>query len=81
MLREVIGSRIYEMEIEDKNTIKDVITKLVYQFPPLLQFLLTENSEFNSNILLIVNGSQKIDTSYILQEGDELALVPPSGGG
>lgn len=70
LFRELTGERIKDLEIDEGIDLKGLKELLESQFPQLKGLPLT----------FAVNGQNK-DLSYLLQEGDEVSILPPFSGG
>jgi len=70
--RDIVGSREIEMEIEKGSKTKDVLGILVEEYPGL--------KELKDQLILAVN-KQTSKGNKILEEGDEVAVLPPVSGG
>ena len=69
--KDIIGDSSLSFELKDGNTAAYLMSELINKYPVL--------SELNS-IALAVNGQYATDET-ILNEKDELALIPPVSGG
>ncbi len=72
LYREWVGTSQIELEIEENASLADLKRHLLARFPKLL--------DFKDNLLLAVN-SEYARPERILQEGDEVAVLPPLSGG
>jgi len=71
-VREVLGSGEQILDVGDGSTAADVWQMLCGRFEPLKS--LASSTRIARNGRIVSNGEP-------LREGDELALLPPSGGG
>ncbi len=71
-LRELLGDGSQEFELGAAATVESVWQELVARVPPL--------GEFRASTRFAING-RFVDGTARLNEGDELALLPPVGGG
>jgi molybdopterin converting factor subunit 1 len=72
LYRELVGSSQVDLEIEDKASLAELKHKLLVFFPQL--------ADFRDNLLLAVN-SEYGTAEQQIQEGDEIAVLPPLSGG
>ncbi len=83
-LRPLVGAKEAEVELRTKDTVGSVLEKLTAEYPALKERILDEEGNLQSSINVLVNGRNirfldGLDTA--IQEGDQLALFPPVGGG
>ncbi|GAC1388697.1 MAG: molybdopterin converting factor subunit 1 [Vulcanimicrobiaceae bacterium] len=71
-VRELIGATDYEVDLLDGSSIGDLWDSLVVQTPEL--------AHFRSSIRFARNG-EIVNADTRLARGDEVALLPPVGGG
>lgn len=71
-VRELIGTTDYEVDLRDGASIADLFEMLVAQTPDLAQF--------RASIRFACNG-EIVEADRKLTRGDEIALLPPVGGG
>jgi len=71
-LRERVGKREAEQEIDEGATVADLWATLCRESPQL--------SDYTSSVSFAVN-REYVDSDYALKEGDEVALIPPVSGG
>lgn len=69
--RDIIGERKYEMEVDDRSTVGVVLANLKTLFPAFTQL---------QSIILAVN-EDYVNENFIINEGDDVVLVPPVSGG
>jgi molybdopterin converting factor subunit 1 len=69
--REIIGSKILEMELPEGYPVSDFKKDLFLKYPALLDL---------RSLYVAVNNEYASEES-VLQEGDEIALIPPVSGG
>jgi len=84
-LRSVMGGvKETEVSLADGSTAHQVLDQLVASYPGLREKVYREGEELQGGVGLYVNGRsiRFLDgLSTPVQEGDELALFPPIGGG
>jgi molybdopterin converting factor subunit 1 len=71
-LREVIGQQEIDVDLARGASVGDLREKLRRDFPQLAPFL--------PSLVCAVNEEYRLP-EYILQDGDEVALIPPISGG
>lgn len=71
-LKDIVGASEVELEVAERKTAADLLENLYAQHPRL--------REWDSSIL-IGAGVEFVGRDYVLQAGDEIALMPPVQGG
>jgi len=71
-VREIAGTSEHERAVGPAATVRELWADLVNEMPGL--------ADFSSSIRFARNG-QIVDADSPLQEGDEIALLPPVSGG
>ncbi len=68
--REIVGKSRIDFEIEEGEAVSGLIKRLQSQFPNLLeiQYKVAVNTEY-------------LENDHELHNGDEVAIIPPVGGG
>ena len=69
--RDIVGSKVLEMELPDGNTVSDLKRELFKKYPAFV--------DLKSLYVALNNEYAKEDA--ILKTGDEIALIPPVSGG
>jgi molybdopterin converting factor subunit 1 len=69
--REILGQRQLTLDLPEGQTVGDLKSRLISQYPRL---------EVLKSLLIAVNQSYVKD-STVLHENDEIALIPPVAGG
>lgn len=69
--REIVGSRVLEIEMPDGHTVAALKSELIKRYPAFLGL---------QSMYIAVN-QQYAEEESVLQEGDEIALIPPVNGG
>jgi MoaD family protein len=72
LFRDVAGKGQVEMEIGDGWKVRDLVEKVLEDFPAL--------KKFRDDIIVSVNRNYSSDDTPIA-EGDDVAIFPPVGGG
>ena len=80
ILREIVGSSRLSIHINHGNSIVDVIGDLILTYDGLKKHLYTNNT-INTQFVYVLNGEGTSSFDTILKDNDELAILPPSGGG
>ncbi len=80
----LLGRMEHLVELEGNATVRDVISKLVEQYPKLGEEILDESGELREDHRVLLNGRdithlKGLDTKVV--DGDNLAIIPPVGGG
>ncbi len=70
--RDVVGSKQIEMDIKKGSKTKDVLETLIDKYPGL--------NDLKDQLILAVN-KQTGKRDKVLEEGDEIAVLPPVSGG
>ena len=70
--RDIVGSREFELEIEEGSQVGDVKRVLMATYP---NFLAT------TKVLSVAVNAEYVDDYAILYPGDEIAFIPPVSGG
>ena len=71
-IRDRAGASALDLELPASSTVQNAIGVLAERFPPLLDRL--------GRVMYAVN-QQYSDSETVLNDGDELALIPPVSGG
>ena len=69
--KEIMGSRVVEMELTPGQTVVELRNQLLQKYPAFVRL---------KSIFIAVN-NEYAEGSHVLQEGDEIALIPPVSGG
>ncbi len=72
MFRDITGTKETVMDLPSKTSLDDLYMMLLKKFPSL--------KTMEKNMFWAVN-REFVDMDLILNEGDEVALMPPVGGG
>jgi len=84
MIREIIGQKSIKFRLEAATTnIMEVLQLLLREYPDLQGYLFPKQ-QLNANFIFAINGqrlsNEELD-DYLLKDHDELAILPPAGGG
>lgn len=69
--RDILGAREVEVQLEDGRTVGDLRAQLASAYPGILAL---------TSLFVAVNNEYADDT-LVLNESDEVALIPPVSGG
>lgn len=83
-LRDIVGGRSVEVELEAGATMQELLHRLFEQFPKLKPRVIDEDGELRHAVNIFVNGRsirflEGLDTE--LQPDDDLSIFPPVAGG
>jgi molybdopterin synthase sulfur carrier subunit len=71
-LKEIAGTSALQCELSDGATVADLLEQLYARFPRLRAW---------DSSILIGAGVEFVGRDYLLQSGDEIAIMPPVQGG
>ena len=80
LLREIVGASKISINVNKGSSIAWVIKYLTTKYQNLHEHLYS-NGSINSQFIYIVNGENITSLDEVLTDSDELAILPPSGGG
>lgn len=83
-LRDTVGQNSIRMEFSEEVTLDRLINNLIEQYPSLDEYLIEDNDERSSSLVLMKNGThvQHLDESNpILNDGDVVTFTTPVAGG
>ena len=69
--RDIIGASKHEFEVEKEISVSELLLKLKEEFPKF---------ELLTSLLVAVN-DEYAEQNYMIQENDEVVLIPPVSGG
>ena len=83
-LRRVVGAKEVEVGLDPGDTVRDVLTKIIAEYPAMGEKLLDDDGRLQGSVHVLINGRsirylEGLDS--ITQEGDLFALFPAVGGG
>ena len=71
-LRDLAGTREQELDLPEGATVRDLLNEIYAQQPSL---------RAHDKSILVGVGVEFVDRSYVLKEGEEIAIMPPVQGG
>jgi len=71
-LKDVTGESVFDLELEEKATVKSLRAKITSMYPKLEPIL---------NSVKIAINQDFAESDSVLKNGDELAFLPPVSGG
>jgi MoaD family protein len=71
-LKEIVDASLLELSLPENATVKDLFEQLKKSYPKL--------RDFEKSILFGI-GVEFVDRSYLLNDGDVIAIMPPVQGG
>jgi molybdopterin synthase sulfur carrier subunit len=84
-LRSAVGDRKeVEVYLDGRSTLLKVLDRLITAYPSLQEKVFGDGEELQGGVNIFVNGRSVrflAGLNTVLEEGDELALFPPLGGG
>jgi molybdopterin synthase sulfur carrier subunit len=83
-LRQLVGEKEVEVRVDAGDTVRNVLKKLVAEYPALRERVLDDNGNLQGSVLLLLNGRniEFLDgLNSTIQESNELAIFPPIAGG
>jgi len=80
ILREIVGVSRISIPIKKGTSVLGTIEQLTVKFRDLKDYLYV-NGMVNSQFIYIINGENISSLDDILNDNDELVILPPSGGG
>ncbi len=84
-LRQIVGQRTIVVALPEGATAKDLVGRIVEQYPKMRPELLDEEGQLHGHLHLFINGrdapylENALDT--ILDPGDKIDIFPAVGGG
>jgi molybdopterin synthase sulfur carrier subunit len=84
VLREFVGQKEVELQLETGSTILDVLNAIAGEYSKLKPQIFDEDHNMKSSIIVLINGRNirflsNLDTS--VNEDDQVAIFPIVGGG
>ncbi len=82
-IREAIGTKQVQLEVEDGSTIEEVVQTLIAEFDGLTSYLI-QDGKVKKDFVFALNGTQiqydEIGRTKV-GDNDTLVILPPAGGG
>ncbi|MEF8875046.1 MAG: molybdopterin converting factor subunit 1 [Candidatus Thermoplasmatota archaeon] len=72
MVRQTVGKKDMTMEIKKGTKVEELVDELIEDYPDLEEI---------RDILIVSVNKSRADDDRILEEGDEVAIMPPVTGG
>lgn len=69
--KDIVGSRTIPWETSGKITVKELVQAIIAKYPELKDL---------ASIKIAVN-EEYVENEYLIQDQDEIALIPPVSGG
>ncbi|GAX89191.1 ubiquitin-like small modifier protein 1 [Effusibacillus lacus] len=82
--REIVSGKEVLLDIREGQTIRELLTSLIDKYPAFRQELFDADERLRQHVHVFVNGKNIIHGNgldTILSATDEVALIPPVGGG
>ncbi|MHA2091161.1 MAG: MoaD/ThiS family protein [Candidatus Kariarchaeaceae archaeon] len=83
MIREAIGHGKFQFEVQNGISIFDALSDISVGYPKTKNYLFY-NEKISNSLVIAINGKEIHPgqyNSYILEEKDEIVIIPPAGGG
>jgi MoaD family protein len=71
-LKEIVDASLLELSLPENATVKDLFEQLKERYPQM--------RDFEKSVLFGI-GVEFVDRSYLLNDGDVIAIMPPVQGG
>ncbi|MEB3861434.1 MAG: MoaD family protein [Desulfurococcales archaeon] len=84
ILYRITGSIEHELEVRDGATVGEVVEELASKYKGLKEEIFEEDGRFSSDYRILLNGRE---VAYLegektrVNNGDEIVIIPPVGGG
>jgi molybdopterin converting factor subunit 1 len=69
---DIVGSRKLTVEVAPGQSVQDLLSDLISKYPKL--------GQMERSLMISVNQSY-VDRAQLLEDGDEVAMIPPVSGG
>jgi molybdopterin converting factor subunit 1 len=69
---DIVGSRKLDVEVTPGQSVQDLLSDLISKYPKL--------GQMERSLMISVNQSY-VDRAQLLEDGDEVAMIPPVSGG
>ena len=84
-LREIVGKREEQIEFSQVVTVEELLKQLTQKYGKKFKdYVYDEKGEVRSHLHFLINGQSTTtlqDFKTKLREGDQIAILPPVGGG
>lgn len=83
MIREAMGSSKVTIDVKDKILLLETIKIFVKRYPKTIKHVFN-NNVLSRNLAIAVNGEEvpyNNISKYQISKNDEIAIIPPAGGG
>jgi len=78
-IRDALGSRIIDLEVPEGSDIQSLLKKLCEQYPQA-RGLIFEEGNLRNSLKIALDLENIRDLSIPLRDGQQVALIPPTGG-
>ncbi len=81
---EVAGERVIEIKMDNVVTVEGALEDLFDQIPALRELVMNEEMKVHEHVQVLCNGEEIRGEKFsklTLEDGDELAIIPPMSGG
>lgn len=83
-LRDIAGEKAIDVPFEYGGTARDLVAAIEQVNPPLGREILDANGELTGTVHILVHGRNIVwldDLDTVIEEGQDIDLVPPTAGG
>ncbi|QSX07766.1 MoaD family protein [Alkalibacter rhizosphaerae] len=78
------GEKSQELDLDDGSTLADALLQLIHRYGPALEEKLLDGNALQKGMVVYVNGRNSLVLDYLdtpLEDGDDVLIMPPVGGG
>jgi molybdopterin synthase sulfur carrier subunit len=82
--RQIVSGKEVQVDVQQGESVHDMLQNLIEQFPNFESELFDAQGNLQRHVHVFVNGKNIIHgdgLATVLQPSDEVALIPPVGGG